>query len=1147
MPSKFVHLHLHTKYSLLDGMCKFDEIIASSKKYDMHAVAITDHGNMYGAVEFYDTVRKAGIKPIIGMETYIVDDIKMNKEKKIREKYHLILLAKNEEGYKNLIKLSSFGFTEGFYYKPTIDKKFLVDHASGLIALSSCMQGEVPALIISNDMSAAKEAAIFYRNTFGEENFYLELQNHGIEEELVAKRGLMEISRELSIPTVATNDAHYMKKEDSKAHEILTCIQTATTLKEEDRFKFSSGEIYFKNYEEMAEVMPDALDAIERTVDISHRCNFEFSLNKKYFMPSYDTGVGGKPYEDFLEDLTKAEFPKRYPQASAEATARLEHELAVIKKMGYSGYFLIIREIIEYARSQNIPVGPGRGSAAGSLVAYVLGITNIEPLRYGLLFERFLNPDRISPPDIDTDFSDEERDKIINFIVEKFGKDKVAQIITFQTLKAKQAIRDVGRVLDVPLKIVDELAKKVPEKLNITLNEALADKDFNNFVNNDETRKKIVDFAMRIEGLLRQDSTHAAGVVIAPEALINFVPLSIPKEKDTRSSELNYMTQYPMESLEKIGLLKFDILGLRNLSIIKNTLEIIKNETGAPIALPDSDFSEKEVFTLLAAGNTIGVFQLESPGMRDILVKIKPEGFEEIIAIISLFRPGPMEMIDTYIKRKKGIEKIPDKLPENMPELKETYGIAIYQEQVMQIAVKVAGFTMAEADNLRRAMSKKKISEMEKIGKKFMEGAVSRGMKKTEAQELFDKLEQFSQYGFNKSHAAAYAVLSYQTAYLKTFYTLEYMSALLTSVIDNHDKLSLFAEDCKKNAIKIMPPDVNHSEAFFGVERGMIRFGLAAIKNVGLAAAEDIVKTRLEKGAFTSIFDFCKKVNLRLVNSKTMESLVKAGAFDFTLFKRAQLFEIISLAMKKSEFSHRDDDTGQSSLFEAGTIEDKEEMPSINEWPDGELLSYEKELLGTYISSHPLASYDKLIKNTTMPISEVVEGRHTKKPYIIVGGVTHELKKRITYKGDERMDFYLEDLSGRIKILINEKLTKEKQALFKNDQMFMIRGKMNLNSDEPALNADSVITLDEAYKVFGQYLHINMREPGLDDTLMQELKNTLALSKGTTIVILHLTTAENKVVDLEFGPENSVKLSEQFLSTIETLIGEDNWWISHKK
>jgi DNA polymerase III subunit alpha len=1141
---KFVHLHLHTKYSLLDGMCKFDELIDASLKNNMFALAITDHGNMYGVVEFCSALAKAGLKPIVGLETYVVEDIRKNT----REKSHLVLLVKNETGYKNLIKISSFAFTDGFYYKPTVDKVFLQAHSDGLIALTSCLQGEVPSKIINNDPEGAKEAAAWYLKTFGEGNFYLEMQNHGLEEELVMNRGLKEISKALSLPMVATNDVHYMKKDDEKAHEILLCIQTGQTLKAEGRMKFESKEFYFKNYDEMKASFPEDEQAMHTTFDLANKCNFELQMNKSYHMPSYRIegreAQGKEEFDALLEKIAGEALINRYKIVTKEIRERFDHEIQIIKKMDYSGYFLIVRDIINHAREHDIPVGPGRGSAAGSIVSYALGITNVDPIKYGLLFERFLNPDRVSPPDIDIDFSDEERSKVIEFIVNKFGKDKVAQIITFQTLKARQAIRDVGRVLDVPLKDVDALAKKVPEVLNISFEDVLKDESFVAFVNTNPVYEQIVNFAIRIEGLLRQDSTHAAGVVIAPSALTDFAPIAVPK--DTEKTDLNYMTQYPMESLEKIGLLKFDILGLRNLSVIKNTLAAVKENTGRDVKLEDDGFSNPEVYKLLALGDTSGVFQLESEGMKDLEIKIKPTTFEEIIAIISLFRPGPMKMIDEYIKRKKGISPIKYDFKELEPVLKETYGIAIYQEQVMEIAVRIAGFTLAQADNLRRAMSKKKEKEMDIIRVNFIKGAGSKGISQDDAEALFEKLDQFSQYGFNKSHAAAYAVLAYQTAYLKALYKGEYMAALLTSVMDKTEKAAFYINDCKKSGLKIAAPDVNRSDVMFKYGKNMIIYGLAAVKNVGVSAAEEIVKQRKEKGDYKDMYDFCARVNLHSVNSKTIESLIKGGAFDFTLLKRSQLFAIMDEAMKQGEKTQKEFEMGQSALFDEGP--EARKVPDIQELPESRLLTGEKEVLGIYLSAHPLARYEKLLKNVATPIRDLRHMPPEEHGMVIAGGVVQRLKKKMTQRGEERLNFYLEDLTDEIWVFVNEQLTKEKHEMFEENKMFMIRGRLSYFEDRQVIHMESVITLDEAYEKLGKFLHIKVRELGMEEITNHEINNVLERHKGPgASVIMHVVTKDNKELLLTLGDDSKVTVSEELLRQLESVVGEENLWLSWKK
>lgn len=1121
-------------------MCRPEDIIETAKKYNMTAVAATEHGNMYGAIEFYSAVSKAGIKPIIGYEAYIVDNIKDKK----RKKNHLLLLVKNEEGYKNLIKIASYAFTEGFYYKPTVDKKFLAEHTKGLIALTSCLQGEVPSMIIEGDIEGAREKAQWYLENFGENNFYFEMQNHGLNEELLVNRGLKELSKSMSVPLVATNDVHYMTKEDAKAHEILLCVQTGKTIRDADRMQFKSQEMYFKNYEEMHKAFPEDLQALIATFDIAQKCNFEIPKpgnGKSYYMPGYQVDNGD--YNSYFEKLVRKTAAEKYPDMNQELKQRLDHEIFVINKMGYSGYFLIVKDIIDFAKKNNIPVGPGRGSAAGSFVSYVLGITSIDPIKYNLLFERFLNPERVSPPDIDIDFSDEERDKVIEYIVNKFGREKVAQIATFQTLKPRQAIRDVGRVLDIPLNDVDLLAKKVPEGPNVSFDDVLKNDEFRGFVNADPIREEIVNYAIKIEGLLRQDSTHAAGVVIAPDNLTEFVPIAVPKEKDENGA-LNYMTQYPMESLEKIGLLKFDILGLRNLSVIKKTIRMINENTGDEIKLETDGFKDPDVYEMMAKGNTLGVFQLESDGMRDILKKIKPEKFEDVVAIISLFRPGPMDFIPEYIKYKKGQAK-PNYLgfPELEQVLKETYGIPIYQEQVMQIAVIIAGFSMAEADNLRRAMAKKKADEMEKIRIKFIDSAVKLKRDKTKVAELFDSLIGFAQYGFNKSHAAAYAVLAYQTGWLKVHYPAEFMAALLTSVMGSTDKIAQYIADANDNQIKILPPDVNNSDAEFKTERGMVRYGMAAIKNVGMSAAAEIVSKRKSGGPFKNIYDFCERVNLRTMNSKTIESLIKAGAFDSTLSHRAQVFAAYEDAMNKAERVQKDMEIGQFNLFESEPKNYK--MPDVPEWTESEQLSAEKEVLGLYISSHPLAKFARLLKNVSIPIKELALGKMKDGEQIIAGGVVHNIVRKLNKDGNERMHFTLEDTTGKILVMVKENVLKEKAQFFLDNIMFLVRGRVRYFDDGGVyILLESVISLSDAYSALGKYLHIKLREVAIEESTLSIIKNILGKGKGTNVLI-HLISKDGNESIVEL--EDEVTLSEELLLHLESAVGDENVWFTWKK
>jgi DNA polymerase-3 subunit alpha len=1130
-------------------MCKFEELIDVAQKNKMTALAITDHGNMHGVVEFYDTLYKSGIKPIIGMEIYMVNSIKNDT----REKNHLVLLVKNEIGYKNLIKIASFASTVGSYYKPTVDKECLLQYSNGLIAISACIQGEIPKKIIENDYEGAKESAIEYLKIFGDTNFYLELQNHGLDEEIIMNRGLKKLSSELSIPLVVTNDVHYIKKDDAKVHDILLCIQTGQTLKNQDRLRFRTKEFYFKNFEEMKIAFPDDESALHMSFEIANKCNFELKFQNKTFMPDYK--IEGKEtttdeYNNYFEKIARNELPKKFKTITKDVMDRFEFELETIKKLGFAGYFLIVRDIINFAKQNNIAVGPGRGSAAGSIISYILGITNINPIKHNLLFERFLNPERITPPDIDVDFSDEERPKVIEFIVNKFGKEKVAQIVSFQTLKAKQAIRDVARVLDVSLKDVDLINKKIPD-ITTTFKDLLNDESFVAFINQNPVYKELINYAVRIEGCLRQDSIHPSGIVITPTNLTDYVPISIPK--DTEKSDLNYMTQYNMATLEKLGLLKFDILGLRNLSVIKHTIEMVKENQGKEIVLDNENFDDEEVYKLLSRGETTGIFQLESEGMRDILKKIQPNKFDELIAIIALFRPGPMKMIDEYIKRKKGLTPIIYDFPElkHVETLKETYGITIYQEQVMEIAVKIAGFTFAQADILRRAMGKKKESEMLKMKKNFIDGSKKNGINEKRAEELFEKLEQFASYGFNKSHAAAYAILAYQTAYLKTHYTGEYTASLLTSVMDNIDKLgSYFREFLKNKSFKIITPDINKCDVTFRFVKNMLIYGLAAIKNVGFLAAEEIVSKRKEHGEYKDLFDFCSKVNLRIVNSKTIESLIKAGAFDFTFINRGQLLMMLDNAIKTGEKNQKDMQMGQFSLF-GNEIKPVLETDKMYELSENEILSAEYEVLGTYVSTHPLIKYEKLLKYFTTKITEIKENRMDLKEQIYVGGIIKKIRKNSSKKNlseNSSINFYLEDLSGTIQVFVNEKIVKEKNDFFEENKLILLRGKFGFFNDKPVIYLESLIKLEDAYNVLGKFLHIKIFDSIVEEIVISEINNVISKHiGGKTNIIMHIITKNNKEIVVKFKDNEKIFINEELIQQLEMIVGEENVWLSWKE
>ncbi|HSB51596.1 MAG TPA: DNA polymerase III subunit alpha, partial [Dissulfurispiraceae bacterium] len=944
----FVPLHLHTEYSLLDGAIKIDELIDQAVQYKMPAVAVTDHGNIFGAVEFYRKAVKVGIKPIIGCEIYVApgsrfDKAKVNLDENLPEEaaFHLILLARDKMGYRNLAAMLTNAYLEGFYYKPRIDKDLLEQYSGGLIGLTACLKGEVPYYLHHGNVERAREAALRYKHILGPDNFFIEIQSNGLPEQEEVNRKLIDLAGELHIPVVATNDCHYLRKDDARAHDILLCIQTGKTLKDTKRMRFETEECYFKSPDEMKRAFSEVPEAVHNTVLIAERCNFEFDLDHA-LLPRFEPPGGAVP-DEYLEKITMEGLRKRSRgEPPPEYPARLKMELDVIRKMDYASYFLIVWDFISYARRHDIPVGPGRGSAAGSLVAYALGITELDPIRYHLLFERFLNPERISMPDIDVDFCKDRRQEVINYVANKYGKDHVAQIITFGTMAAKAAIRDVGRVLDIPYAEVDRIAKLVPGN-TVNIDDALKlEPQLKELYDNNPTVKELLDIARRLEGLSRHASTHAAGVVIAPEPLVTYTALY------KHPAEEVITTQFDMGSVERIGLLKFDFLGLKTLTILENTIRFIR-QSGKEIVLSEIPLDDEVSYRLLGSGESTGIFQLESAGMRDVLVRLQPCRFEDLMALVALYRPGPMAWIDDFIKRKKGETEVTYELPLLQEILEETYGIILYQEQVMMIANKVANFSMGQADLLRRAMGKKKPEEMEKQKESFISGAVANGIPEKKARELFEKMEPFARYGFNKSHSAAYAYIAYQTAYLKAHYPVEFMAANLSADMGDTDRIVKLINECRHMVITILPPDINESEREFTIVGSSIRFGLEAVKGVGGSALESVIEER-QKGRFASFDDFLSRVDTRKVNRKVIECLVKAGAFD-SLYsqppRRARAMATSSLDSPAKGAA------AVASLFG----EPADVAPGGDGWDEDTLLSHEKEALGFYVSGHPLQRY----------------------------------------------------------------------------------------------------------------------------------------------------------------------------------------------
>ena len=1143
--SDFVHLHLHTQYSLLDGACRIKELIALALEFKMPAVAITDHGNMFGVIEFYEEVHKSGMKPILGCETYIAPKSRLdrNDQSMGESSNHFILLAKDEEGYNNLMKLVSSAYLEGFYYRPRIDKELLSSHSKGLIGTSACLKGEIPCLITDNRFNDALKAADEFSSIFGKDNFFLEIQENLIPEQKIVNAGILKISKELHLPIIATNDVHYLKKKNAHSHDALLCIQTQTTLQDPNRMRFQTDEFYFKSPDEMKELFKYAPEAIKNTIMIAERCNVELTFGKPH-LPQY-TPPGGKAREEFLRELCDEGLKKRYGSfVTQEILARLEHEMATIKKMGFVSYFLIVWDFIHYAKGKGIPVGPGRGSAAGSLVSYLLGITELDPLKYNLLFERFLNPERIGLPDIDIDFCFERRQEVIDYVSQKYGKENVAQIITFGTMLARAVIRDVGRVMGVPYAEVDRIAKLVPVELGITLEDALKTDELRDLYANNAQVRELIDTAKDLEGLSRHASVHAAGVVIGDRPLDTYMPLC-KIDEDTVTSG------YSMKSLEKIGLLKMDFLGLRTLTVIAETLKIAKRTKNIEIDIDAILLDDKKTFELLSAARTMGVFQLESAGMRDLLKKLNPSRFEDLIALLALYRPGPIGsgMLDDFIQRKHGLKPITYDHPKLENILKDTYGIMVYQEQVMQIASELAGFSLSQADLLRRAMAKKIPEDMEKQRRQFVEGAaVNNKIDRRIASRIFDLIDYFSGYGFNRSHSAAYALISYRTAYLKANFPVEFMTALLTSEKENTDKVVEYVKECARMGITVSNPSANESFSKFSVEdEKTIRFGLLAVKNVGHGAIDSIVTARQENGLFKTLEDFCENIDLRLVNRKVIESLIKCGAMDFLGYHRAQLMSMLPECLDFSAKSHRDRSSGQLSFFDSGfSAADgfkrfNVKVPEIKEWPEIQLLAFEKEILGLYISGHPLVRYEHLLKRfSSCSIAHLINQKDGEE--ITIVGLINKIKLTTTRAKAEKMAILkLEDLEDMVEVLVFPNTYKQVTRNIVANNVVLVRGKLSLREDSPKILASNISSMDEAYRMISA---VNIDLSGLKENILSALKEKLTLSPGVVPVYLHLDSGSKQKVKVLVSQDLFVNPQPELFNEIEELLGEERFLLT---
>jgi DNA polymerase-3 subunit alpha len=1136
MEELFVHLHVHTGYSLLDGAVRIHNLIDKAVALQMPAVAITDHGNMYGVMEFYREAVKKGIKPLLGCEVYVAPRGRHQKEHGRDDfQYHLVLLAKNKKGYGNLLKLVAAGYLEGFYYKPRVDRELLQEHSEGLIALSGCVAGEIPRLLLKGEEEEALKTALWYRDTFGRGNFYLELQDQGLSEQKGLNLQLLNLGEKSGIPLVATNDVHYLEREDAEAQDVLLCIQTGKTVEDPNRLKFDGDNFYFKSAEEMQETFAQfPAEVLTNTLKIAEQVELEFKFNEMH-LPSYTIPEPYQKPEEYLEALCREGLQKRYAAVTPELQERLAYELQVINQMGFAGYFLIVWDFIRFAREKGIFVGPGRGSAAGSLVAYVLFITNIDPLRYGLFFERFLNPERVSMPDIDIDFCYERRDEVINYVVEKYGEDQVAQIITFGTMAARLAVRDVGRALGFSYSEVDRLAKMIPFELGVTIEKALTmNTDLHKLYRSDQRLRRLLDTSRKLEGLPRHSSTHAAGVVISAKPLTEYVPLQ-------KTNEGVVVTQFPMNILEELGLLKMDFLGLRTLTIMGEAVRQINRQRKEEekISLNTIPLDDPNTFDLLSRGETAGVFQLESSGMRSVLRELKPTRFEDIIAVVALYRPGPMEQIPVFVESKHGQRAIKYLHPDLEPILKETYGVMVYQEQIMEVASKMAGFTMGQADLLRRAIGKKKLEILNEQSLIFLEGVEKQGYNRKLGQELYDLIVKFASYGFNKSHAAAYAMIAYQTAYLKANYPVEFMAALLTGVMSSSDKIALYISNCRRMEIEILPPDVNESDINFTVVgSGRIRFGLAAVKNVGKGAIETILKVREEEGSFTGLADFCSKVDLRTCNRKVLESLIKCGAFDSLGGLRSQYLNFLDKALTNGHQLQRDRLNGQISMLSllneqgsaAGT---EDELPSIPEYSTEEKLSMEKEMVGLYISGHPLNQYRLLLDNLNgiLPVGELPEAGDRR--FVTIAGMISTLKIIYTKKGTPMCFMVVEDLTGEVEIVVFSDLYEKYQGEFQEDRIVLVHGETDLKEEEEIkIIAKELVFLPQEP---GQLLLKVCGEQSMGD--MVALKDTLTSSRGGTPVFLYFEEEGKLILTGQecWVDENNPEL---FLS-LENLLGPD--------
>ncbi len=1155
----FVHLHNHSDFSLLDGASRVKDIVSLAVEHKMPAVALTDHGNMFGAVAFYQAARKSGVKPILGCEIYVAPNSRFDKNPGgsiSATNNHLVLLAENNEGYRNLVKLVTAGYLEGFYYKPRIDKELLAKHSQGLIGLTACLKGEVPAAALRGDEDRAIEAARTYREILGEGNFFLEIQDHGLknDNEKIVNSKLFELAKKEGLPVVATNDCHYLRKDDYEAHDILLCIGTGRKERDAERLRYPGDQFYFKSSEEMAAIFQGYEEAYDNTLAIAERIHVDFE-REAFHLPEFAV-PDDSTIDEYFEKVVWEGFKQRSKRIEeriasgdlrdsiSDYETRLRREIQIIKDMKFPGYFLIVWDFIRFAKENGIPVGPGRGSAAGSLVAFSLRITNVDPLEHELLFERFLNPERVSMPDIDIDFCEARRGEVIDYVTQKYGRDSVAQIITFGTMKARAVIRDVGRVLDIPYADVDRIAKLIPATLDATIDKALEEvPQLKEATEADARVKKLTEVARRLEGLSRHASTHAAGVVIAPKPLTEFLPLY-------RGSRGEITTQYDMRDVEDIGLLKMDFLGLRTLTLLDNCVKLIREQLDVQIDLDRLPLDDPKTYELFSEGQTFGIFQFESEGMRDILRRFKPEKLSDLTALNALYRPGPIRsgMIDDFIKRKHGKVPVSYTIPELKDILEDTLGVIVYQEQVMQIASRLAGFSLGEADILRKAMGKKKAEVMQVQRKKFMEGAVASKIPEKKAKKIFDLMEHFAGYGFNRSHSAAYALLAYQTAYLKANYAVYFMAALLTSEKTNTDKVVQYIRVCRDMGIEVHPPDINESHLDFSVVDGKIRFGLAAIKNVGESAIESILEVREKRGRFQSLAVICDGVDLRLVNKRVLESLIKSGSLDGFGARRSQLFSAVDRALDYGQRLQRERESGQVSLFgDSGAMPrptDLAQLPDLPEWSEKDRLSFEKATLGFFLSGHPLDSYEKELSDfATCNTTTLAEKAGEKE--VSVGGLIAQVKTLRTRKGDPMAILRLEDQEGAAEVVVFPDAYKEYYGVLINDTPVLVKGKPQHGDDLGKIVASEIVPLDEVHQREASSLVLRIElDSFLVDTL-PHLRDVLESHRGNCAVRFELYRKKEFELSMSPHPYLRIQPNPDLVADLEAMCGNGSVILSN--